>query len=131
MYTRKALVFPDDTSKPILDAIDAATKTLRIKMFVFSDTQLANAVIAAKARGVEVRVMLNPSRRDGEEENEETRKALIAAGIEVMDSNPEFVLTHEKSMTVDDEITFINSLNWEIKNLTITRDYAIVTSYPP
>lgn len=130
MHTRKALVFPDDTSKPILDAIDAATKTLRIKMFVFSDAQLVNAVIAAKNRGVEVRVMLNRARRNGEDENEETRKSLTAAGIEVMDPNPEFVLTHEKSMTVDDEITFIKSLNWETKNLTITRDYAIVTNYP-
>jgi phosphatidylserine/phosphatidylglycerophosphate/cardiolipin synthase-like enzyme len=130
MHTRKAIVFPDDTSKPILDAIDSATKTLRIKMFVFSDTQLVKAVIAAKARGVDVRVMLNPARRDGEEENEETRSSLIAAGVEVMDSNPEFVLTHEKSMTVDDEITFIKSLNWETKNLTVTRDYAIVTTHP-
>jgi phosphatidylserine/phosphatidylglycerophosphate/cardiolipin synthase-like enzyme len=130
MHTRKALIFPDDTSKPILDAIDAATKTLRIKMFVFSDAQLLNAVIAAKARGVEVRVILNRARRDGEEENEETRKLLIEAGIEVMDPDPEFVLSHEKSMTLDDEITFIESLNWETKNLTITRDYAIVTNYP-
>jgi phosphatidylserine/phosphatidylglycerophosphate/cardiolipin synthase-like enzyme len=48
----------------------------------------------------------------------------------VIDSNPEFVVTHEKSMIVDDEIIFINSLNWETKNLTITRDYAIVTNYP-
>jgi phosphatidylserine/phosphatidylglycerophosphate/cardiolipin synthase-like enzyme len=131
MHTRKVLVFPDDTSTPILDAIDAATKTLRIKMFVFSDTQLINAVIAAKLRGVEVRVMLNRARRDGEEEkNEETRKSLTTAGIQVIDPNPEFVLTHEKSMTVDDEVTFIKSLNWETKNLTITRDYAIVTNYP-
>jgi phosphatidylserine/phosphatidylglycerophosphate/cardiolipin synthase-like enzyme len=130
MHTRKALIFPDDTLKPILDAIDSATKTLRIKMFVFSDTQLVNAVIAAKVRGVEVRVMLNRARRDGEEENEETRKSLQAAGIEVMDPNPEFVLTHEKSMTVDDEITFIKSLNWDTKNLTTTRDYVIVTNYP-
>ena len=99
-------------------------------MFVFSDTQLVNAVIAARNRGVQVRVMLNPARRSGEEQNAETRKLLIAAGIEVRDSNSEFVLTHEKSMTVDDEITFINSLNWETKNLTITRDYAIVTNYP-
>ena len=130
MHTRNALVFPDDTSKTILDAIDAATKTLRIKMFIFSDSQLVNAVIAAKLRGVEVRVMLNRARRDGEEENEETRKSLLAAGIEVVDSNPEFVVTHEKSMTVDDEISFIHSLNWETKNLANTRDYAIVTNYP-
>src|SRR5215813_6650798 len=101
MHTRKALVFPDDTFTTILDSINVATKTIRIKMFVFSNPQLVNAVIAAKLRGVQVRIMLNRARRDGEEENEETRKSLMAAGIEVMDSNPEFVLTHEKSMTVD------------------------------
>ena len=47
------------------------------------------------------------------------------------DSNPEFDLTHEKSMVVDDETAFVKSLNWETKNLTETRDYAIVTAAPP
>ena len=42
--------------------------------------------------------MLNPARRSGEEENAETRKALEKAGIEVKDSNPEFGITHEKSL---------------------------------
>jgi len=130
MPSRSVIIFPDDTSKPILDAIDAAKKTIRIKMFVFSDPDLIRSVIAAKNRGVQVRVMLNPARRDGKVENEETRKSLEAAGIEVIDSNPDFGVTHEKSMTIDDEITFIKSLNWVTKNLTLTRDYAVVTDYP-
>ena len=130
MFTRYALVFPEDTSKPILDAIHGAKKSIRIKMFVFSDPDLIDAVIAAKKRGVDVRVMLNPARRDGEEDNSETRKILTKAGVEVIDSNPAFGVTHEKSMTVDDEITFVKSLNWETKNLTVTRDYAIVTNHP-
>src|SRR5882724_5719595 len=120
MPSRSVIIFPDDTSKPILDAIDAAKKTIRIKMFVFSDPDLIRSVIAAKNRGVQVRVMLNPARRDGKVENEETRKSLEAAGIEVIDSNPDFGVTHEKSMTIDDEITFIKSLNWVTKNLTLT-----------
>ncbi len=32
-------------------------------------------------------------------------------------------------MVVDDETAFVKSLNWETKNLTETRDYAIVTSH--
>ena len=52
------------------------------------------------------------------------------AGIEVKDSNPAFGLTHEKSMVIDDEIAYIKSLNWETKNLTVTRDYAITTNHP-
>lgn len=130
MGNRTALIFPDDTAKPILDAINTAKESIRIKMFIFSDPDLLKAVIAAKKRGVQVRIMLNPARRDGEKENEDTRKLLEEAGIEVMDSNPQFALTHEKSMTVDDNITFIKSLNWETENLTITRDYAIITTYP-
>jgi phosphatidylserine/phosphatidylglycerophosphate/cardiolipin synthase-like enzyme len=53
----------------------------------------------------------------------------VAAGIQVLDSNPEYDVTHEKSMVVDDETAFVKSLNWETKNLTETRDYAIVTSH--
>jgi phosphatidylserine/phosphatidylglycerophosphate/cardiolipin synthase-like enzyme len=126
--SRSLIVLPDDTAKPILDAINSASKSLRIKMFVFSDPGLLQAVIAAHQRGVKVRIMLNPARRSGEAENEESRKKLTAAGVEVIDSNPAFDLTHEKSMIVDDEMAFVKSLNWQTKNLTETRDYAVVTA---
>jgi cardiolipin synthase A/B len=127
--SRSLIVMPDDSAKPILDAIDAATKSLRVKMFIFSDPSLLKAVIAAKQRGLKVRVMLNPARRDGASENTESRKKLEAAGVEVIDSNPRYDVTHEKSMVVDDTTAFVKSLNWETKNLTETRDYAIVTSH--
>ena len=73
--------------------------------------------------------MLNPARRSGEEDNEATRKKLAKAGVDVKDSNPAFDLTHEKSMVVDDAIAFVKSLNWATKNLTETRDYAVVTDH--
>jgi len=127
--SRSLIVLPDDSAQPILDAILAAQKTLRVKMFVFSDPALLEAVEAAHGRGVKVRIMLNPARRSGEDDNAESRKRLVAAGIEVIDSNPAFDLTHEKSMVVDDECAFIKSLNWDRKNLTETRDYAIATRH--
>jgi phosphatidylserine/phosphatidylglycerophosphate/cardiolipin synthase-like enzyme len=97
-------------------------------MFVFSDPALRKAIIAAQRRGVAVRVMLNPARRSGEQENEAARAALERAGIAVQDANPAFALTHEKSMVVDDVTAFVNSLNWTTRNLTETRDYAVVTT---
>ncbi len=129
MSHRSLLVFPDDTSKSIVDAIHAAKKLIRIKMFIFSDPELIQAVIDAKGRGVEIKIMLNPARRTGEQENEGTRALLEAAGIEVRDSSPSFGITHEKSLVVDDEVAFIQSLNWEIKDLTQTRDFAIITHH--
>ena len=32
-------------------------------------------------------------------------------------------------MVIDDETAFIQSLNWETENLTVTRDYAVVTTH--
>jgi cardiolipin synthase A/B len=122
------IVLPEDTAKPILDAINGANETLNIRMFLFTDPTLLNAVIAARRRGVKVRVMLNPARRSGESENEESRHTLLKAGIEVRDSSPKFALTHQKSMVIDDTIGFVESLNWETRDLTETRDYAVVTT---
>ncbi len=126
--SRSIIVLPDDSAQPIVDALRGAKRSLRVKMFVFSDPSLLNEVVAAHKRGVETRVMLNPARRSGKQENDASRKLLVDAGVEVLDSNPAFDLTHEKSMVVDDNTAYIKSLNWETKNLTETRDYAVVTS---
>jgi cardiolipin synthase A/B len=127
--THSLIVLPDDTAQPILDALLAAKKSLQIRMFLFTDPALIKAVIAAKRRGVDVRVMLNPARRGGESENDDTKKKMDKEGIEVIDSSPAFQLTHQKSMVIDDSIGFVESFNWETRDLTVTRDYAVVTTH--
>ena len=127
--SRTLIVFPEAGPQPLIDAVNAAQKELRLKMFLFSDPQLLDAVIAARKRGVDVRVMLNPARRSGETENEESRRKLVEAGVSVLDSNPVFELTHEKSLVVDSAQAFVMSLNWETRNVSQTRDYAVVTKH--
>jgi phosphatidylserine/phosphatidylglycerophosphate/cardiolipin synthase-like enzyme len=53
---------------------------------------------------------------------------LRAAGIAVKDSSSAFAVTHQKSMVIDDRIGFIESLNWEVRGFTETRDYAVETT---
>jgi phosphatidylserine/phosphatidylglycerophosphate/cardiolipin synthase-like enzyme len=127
--SRSLIVLPDDSAQPILKAIEDARNSLRIKMFIFSDPALMAAVKGARRRGVHVRVMLNPARRDGRTENDDSRVALADAGVEVIASNPAFDLTHEKSMVVDDAVALVQSFNWETANLTDARDYGIFTSH--
>jgi cardiolipin synthase A/B len=122
------IVLPEDTAQPILDALSAAKRSIQIRMFLFTDPGLTDAVIAAKRRGLKVRVMLNPARRSGQSENDETSVKLAQAGIEVRDSNPAFELTHQKSMVIDEEVGFVESFNWESRDLTVTRDYAVITT---
>jgi phosphatidylserine/phosphatidylglycerophosphate/cardiolipin synthase-like enzyme len=40
-----------------------------------------------------------------------------------------FEITHEKSMVIDGEHAFIESLNWTTEGVTETRDYAVVTAH--
>ncbi len=127
--SRSLVVLPDDSARPLIEAINRASKSLRIKMFVFSDPVLVQTVIAAHDRGVKVRIMLNPSRRNGEKENDTTHQILTDAGVAVLDSSPAFDVTHEKSMVIDDQFAFIQSLNWQTKNFTRTRDYAVITQH--
>ncbi len=129
MSHRTIIVLPDDTIQPLLDAIASATQQVRVKMFLFSEQRLTDALIEAHRRGVVVRVMLNHFRSNGEELNNTARTLLTAAGIEVKDSNPVFKVSHEKSMIVDDRVAFIQSLNWDAKHFSETRDYAITTTH--
>lgn len=127
--SHRLIILPDDTAQPLIDAINSAKRSLNVRMFLFTDATLLDAVIAAQRRGVHVRVMLNPARRSGESENETARQKLLDAGVEVRDSHPKFDLTHQKSMVIDDEIGFVESLNWEPRDLTETRDYAVTTTH--
>ncbi|WP_111512498.1 phospholipase D-like domain-containing protein [Mycobacterium kyogaense] len=125
--TRSLIILPDDSAQPVLDAIHTAGKSVRVKMFAFSHQPLLDAIVEAHKRGVLVKVMLNPERRDGETDNDGARDLLMEYGIDVTESNPSFGLTHEKSMVIDDEFAFVESLNWTDENFTETRDYAVVT----
>ena len=66
--SHELIVLPDDTAKPLIDALNGAKLSVNIRMFLFTDPSMVEAVVAAERRGVKVRVMLNPARRDGSAE---------------------------------------------------------------
>ena len=127
---RSLIVLPDDSPKPVLNAIKSAKKSIRVKMFALSDSRMLQALIEARRRGVKTRVILNPARPGREGKSIAARKLLRSAGIEVLDSNPAFSVTHEKSMVVDESAAFVQSFNWEPENFAQTRDYAVLTRDP-
>lgn len=123
----RAIVQPEDTSRPVLDLINSAEHTICLKMFTFTADDLAEALIAAQARGVLVRIMLNPARSSGSRANDDMKARLQAGGITVAWSSPAFAVTHEKSMVIDSRIALIATFNFGVKYFTATRDYGIVT----
>jgi cardiolipin synthase A/B len=126
---RKLIVMPDDTIGPLLEAIGNSRQSLRIKMFSLSEPRVLNSLLKAHKRKVNIRVLLNPARRNGETQNRGSRKVLLDAGIDVLDTNPAFAVTHEKSMVVDDSTVWIGSLNWDPVNFEKDRDFAVVSDH--
>ena len=127
--SRSLIVLPDDTAKPILDAINGATKVAPgqdVPLLRSRTSESRDRRQEARRQGPH---HAESSRRSGKAENKQSRKQLKAGDVEVIDSNPDYDVTHEKSMVVDDTTAFVKSLNWETKNLTETRDYAIVTTH--
>ena len=122
------IVVPDDGIEPFQEALRSATEALDIKMFQFTEPRLLKEVVDAHQRGVKVRVMLNPSRFTGEHDNDEAFAFFKKEGVPVQETNPQFPITHEKSMVIDKKTAFIMSLNWAPKYFGETRDYALVTT---
>jgi cardiolipin synthase A/B len=124
---RSLIVLPDDTAKPVLDTIGSARESLRVKVFALSDRRMIQALSDACHRGVKTRVMLNPARHGDGKQHAAVERSLREAGVEVLDGNPAFSVTHEKSLVVDNSTALVQSFNWESENFTRTRDYAVLT----
>jgi phosphatidylserine/phosphatidylglycerophosphate/cardiolipin synthase-like enzyme len=116
----------------IIDLIDGASKSVYIMMYSFTSDEIANALIRAKNRGVEVKVVIESQQANvmGSEYGR-----LLGAGIEVkLDGNPR--LMHHKVAIIDGIIVVTGSYNWSRaaenendENLIIIIDPSIAEDY--
>ncbi|MSP12547.1 MAG: phospholipase [Chloroflexi bacterium] len=123
-------VEPDDGFKPLGDLLDGAKRSIRMTMYILTEQDAIDALVAAQQRGVTVQVMLEDKPFGLPTINNKARQTLAAAGIAVKDSNPVFTLTHEKAVVVDDQVAAILSLNVSHAAFTGNREYAIITRDP-
>jgi len=126
----RLIVEPDDGLDPVREFIASAQHSLLIKQFTFTDETLIAAVIERRQAGADVRVMLNAARSGGDRANDETFAQFEAAGIAVQWANPNFYVTHEKSIVVDESAALVATFNLCEKYFTRTRDYGVITHDP-
>ena len=93
----------------IIDLINSATTTIKIAMFTWTHPVLAEAVIAAKDRGVDVEIIVDYSSSRG------AGKKIVAtlrdADLDVL-TNQGPSLLHHKFLLVDNTTLVNGSLNW-------------------
>ena len=122
-------VLPDDGYAPVVNAIKAAQKSVRLVMYLLLDDDVVDALIAAKRRGVDVRVMVEPEPQGGGGSQDDVAK-LKAAGVQTRDSAPGFRFTHQKTLVIDERTALIMTLNLTRSSFTRNREYGIIDTDP-
>lgn len=111
---------------PVMDLIDNAKKSINLVIYELEDNQIEQALVAAKQRGVDVRVLLNGGyygKPDKTNPNQVAYSYLQAHHIPVAWTPSRFALTHQKTLVVDDKTALIMTFNLTPKYYATSRDF--------
>ncbi|MDY6780387.1 MAG: phospholipase D-like domain-containing protein [Halobacteria archaeon] len=108
---------PDSSSSVMKEFLKSADETVDMSAYTFDSQAVADALVAAERRGVEVRVLVEGSPPGGfESDDARVLRGLVKKGVEVhvIDGDRErYRFHHAKYAVVDDEKALVTSENWE------------------
>jgi phosphatidylserine/phosphatidylglycerophosphate/cardiolipin synthase-like enzyme len=110
-----------------LDAlIDGAQTQIDVQMYLFTITGFANKIVAAKQRGVAVRVILDPD----EAGNANVTPIFTQGGVAWKNSTPIYTYSHAKYLIIDHTAAVIMSMNFNVDAVQNERNYGFVDKDP-
>ena len=124
------LAMPDAGSAPILQAIDGARTSIRLKIYLITSNEVVAALQGAAQRGVDVRVIIEEQPFGGGETNALASQELTAGGVQVRARPDSFVYSHEKSLVVDDRRAYIMTHNLTNSSFNRNREYMAIVEDP-
>lgn len=125
-------VLPDEGQDPVLKAIAEAEKTLDVAMYIFSSPEVITGIADARARGVQVRVLLEPGPFNPSNPafplpiNRRAHDELKAAGVNVRYIKPRFKYLHQKTIVVDGAAAIIMTANLSRSAFESNREYGVI-----
>jgi phosphatidylserine/phosphatidylglycerophosphate/cardiolipin synthase-like enzyme len=118
----ETFVGPGGLQQRLTTLIDGAQDRLDIQMYLWTVKPLADRVVAAKKRGVDVRVILDPD----EEGNNSVIPILTTGGITPRMSSSLYTYAHAKYMLIDGTQAVIMSMNFNVDAMSTERNYGMV-----
>jgi phosphatidylserine/phosphatidylglycerophosphate/cardiolipin synthase-like enzyme len=122
----ESFVMPTGYEARMAALIDGAKTSLDIQMYLFTLDSLATKVVAAKNRGVAVRLLLDPD-HDG---NQNVTPKLTAGGVNWKKAPTIYEFSHAKYLIVDKQQAIIMSGNWNYDAFVSERNYGVVDRDP-
>ncbi len=127
------IVEPDDGRTAVLQALNAATKTIDLTIYELSDPQIMAALESAQSRKAALRVLYNWNSfttRMRQTDITPAIQKLTQAGIQCKPAPATFEVTHEKAFVIDGSTAIVMSFNLTSPYFGQTRDFGIITTVP-
>ncbi len=131
--THTLIVEPDDGRAAVLQALNAATKSIDLTIYELSDPQIMSTLESAQARKVAVRVLYNWNSfttRMRQTDITPAIRQLTKAGIQSKPAPAAFEVTHEKAFVIDGLTAIVMSFNLTTEYFGETRDFGIISTVP-
>ncbi len=104
-------LFSPGSGSEIVSLMNGAQHTMDIEMYEMTDSSGLGAVMAAaRARGVTVRLILEP--RVNSKAIPAMVAGLSASGVQVKWASLQYTLTHSKMMIIDGHVVLVGSINF-------------------
>lgn len=121
--------------RAIVAEINGAREEILVAMYTFTSAEIAESLIRARERGVQVRVMLDEGQRIRGGANGRQSARLIESGIEVRFDSVSGLM-HNKFAVIDRRLVITGSYNWtagaeerNFENLLVIRSSPIAERY--
>ena len=119
----ETFVGPSGLQARITSMIDGAQTSLDLHMYLFTMRPIAERLVAAKNRGVDVRVILDPDH----EGNANVRPTLTNGGVPTRNASSIYSFSHAKYLIIDGTRGVIMSANFNFDAMDRERNYGMVT----
>jgi Putative Ig domain/PLD-like domain len=115
-------ILPDNGENAIYNFVNSATSSINVTIYELNDVTLENDLVAKEKAGVNVRVILDQAEKSY---NTAAYNLLTAGGVGVVWSSTSFTYTHQKTITVNNNESYISTGNFDNTYYATSRDYGV------
>jgi hypothetical protein len=117
------VILPDQGENAIYNFVNSATSSIDVTIYELNDVTLENALVAREKAGATVRVILDQAQKSY---NTAAYNLLTAGGVGVVWSSTSFTYTHQKTITVNNDESYISSGNFDNTYYATSRDFGVL-----
>jgi hypothetical protein len=115
-------ILPDDGENAIYNFVNSATSSIDVTIYELNDVTLENDLVAREKAGADVRVILDQAQKSY---NTAAYDLLTAGGVGVVWSSTSFTYTHQKTITVNNDESYISTGNFDNTYYATSRDFGV------